>query len=372
MSTKPRPAPLAGRLGRGPDSPYTAAWVWWAPYAVIVLDVVCEILLPRSWASGFVLVAVPVLAAITRPARLVAALTLVAVGLQLLFAWRFDHLSEVHHVGIYVATGIVGVISVELSVQRERDARQLVQARSVGEAVQLMLLRPIPAALGPVRAAGYYQAADTRAQVGGDLYDLCATPYGVRVLVGDVRGKGLAAIQHVGTVLGSFRDAAHEIPDLAELTDRMERRLAREAADAGDAELFVTALFLEFPPDAPEVRIADRGHPSPVLVRYGGAAKLPTRPGVPLGLGALGGAPTEVTRHPLAPGEVLVAHTDGVSEARGTDGEFYPLADRLAAHFGGCDVLDPGAVAGFVREDLAEYAVGTPDDVAVIALARAD
>jgi serine phosphatase RsbU (regulator of sigma subunit) len=345
--------------------------VWWAPYAVILLDFGFEILLPRKFAAGFLLIAVPVLAAFTRPARTVAALTVAVIGLELVFAARFDHVGEVHHIGLYIATVVIGAISVELSRQRERDARRLVEAHSVAEALQLMLLRPIPAMLGPVRAAGYYQAADASALVGGDLYDLTETRYGIRVVVGDVRGKGLATVQHVGTVLSSFRDAAYDIEDLATLADHMERRLVREAIALGDAELFVTAAFLEFPLDKPEVRIVDRGHPSPILVRYGKAAKLITLPGVPLGLGGLADAAIAVTRHPLEPGEVLVVHTDGLSEARDAEGVFYPTTDRLSHRFGGRDTVDPTEVAAFLREDLHEYAVGAADDVAIVALSRA-
>ncbi|MEU8139239.1 PP2C family protein-serine/threonine phosphatase [Streptodolium elevatio] len=380
MSTKPTPdPPVAGRLGT-PATPPTARWVWWAPFAVILVDVAFELALPTKFASGFLLIAVPVLAAFTRPARTVAGLVVLALALEVLFAWRYDHFDELHHVGLYIATAIIGAISVELARQRRRDARSLVQAHSVAEALQLMLLRPVPPRLGPVRAAGYYEAADRRALVGGDLYDLVETPFGVRVVIGDVRGKGLPAIQHVGTVLGSFRDAAHGIADLAELADHMERRLVRDtaagphaAADfAPDTELFVTALLLELPPDSREVRVVDRGHPAPILLSRGRVTRLATRPGVPLGLGALADAATGATTHPLEPGDVLVLHTDGVSEARGPQGAFYPIEERLSVRFGGRDRVDPGVLAAFVRDDLADYAEGTCDDVAVIALTRAD
>ncbi|NUU25863.1 MAG: serine/threonine-protein phosphatase, partial [Streptomycetaceae bacterium] len=214
MNDEPRSAPpVAGRLDR-PVYPVTARWVRWAPFALIAVDLVLEFTLSRHFASGFLLVGVPVVAAFTHRARTVAALMVVSIGLEFLFAWWFDNATELHHVGLYLATLLIGLVSIGLARQRQRDARNLVQARSVAEALQLMLLRPIPAALGPVRAAGYYQAADRRALVGGDLYDIGETPFGVRVLIGDVRGKGLAAIGHVGTVLGSFRDGAYDVPDL--------------------------------------------------------------------------------------------------------------------------------------------------------------
>lgn len=374
VNAEPTPEPIperrvAGWLGTA-TNPVTAGWIWWAPFVLIAVDVVGEIMVPRRFAAGFLLIGVPVLAALTRGARTVALLIVVALGLELLFAWRFDHLGEVHHIGLYISTVVLGLVSIELSRQRQRDARNVVQARSVSEALQMMLLKPVPTSLGPVHAAGFYAAGDPRALIGGDLYDLVRTRYGIRVVIGDVRGKGLGAIRHVGTVLSSFRDAAFDIPDLADLAHHMERRLVREAHEIGDTELFVTALFLEFPADRAEVRIVDRGHPAPILVRYGKAEKLPVHAGVPLGLGPLAATRTEATTRPLAPGEVLVLHTDGLSEARDGDGVFYPTEERLTAHFGARTTVDPAAVAAFLREDLAKYAVGAEDDVAVIALAR--
>lgn len=373
VNTEPTPERrVAGRLDTAPSpSSITARWIWWAPFVLVAVDALGEIMIPRRLAAGFLLIGVPVFAALTRGARTVALFIVVALGLELLFAWRFDHLGEVHHIGLYVSTVVLGAVSIELSRQRQRDAHNVVQARSVSEALQMMLLKPVPATLGPVRAAGFYAAGDPRTLVGGDLYDLVETRFGVRVVIGDVRGKGLGAIRHVGTVLSSFRDAAFDIPDLADLADRMERRLVREAHEVGDTELFVTALFLEFPADRPEVRIAGRGHPAPILVRHGKAEKIAVHPGIPLGLGALAAARTEATTQPLAPGDVLVLHTDGVSEARDGHGVFYPTEERLTTRFGGRRAVDPAAVVAFLREDLAAHAVGAEDDVAVVALARA-
>ncbi|MET7619127.1 SpoIIE family protein phosphatase [Streptomyces sp. NPDC005408] len=109
------------------------------------------------------------------------------------------------------------------------------------------------------------------------------------------------------------------------LAERLELSIARNSpvGDDGDPELFVTALVLEFPLSGGEVRIVDRGHPAPIVVGPEGARRLVTAPALPLGLAALSpGGRAEATVHPLGPGEVLVVHTDGVSEARDTHGVF--------------------------------------------------
>ncbi|MCX5316072.1 hypothetical protein [Streptomyces sp. NBC_00154] len=58
-----------------------------------------------------------------------------------------------------------------------------------------------------MRAASLWLAAETGAQVGGDLYEAVQTRYGVRMIVGDVRGKRLNAMRAVAVVLGAFREA---------------------------------------------------------------------------------------------------------------------------------------------------------------------
>ncbi|WP_371494085.1 serine/threonine-protein phosphatase [Kitasatospora sp. NBC_00374] len=348
-------------------------WVWWLPPLLVLLDIAVELALDSREPVSFLLVGVPPLAAATRTPRRTAVITVGCVLLQMWMASRRPgHFGEQHHVALYLATVLIGVASVSLARQRTRAQEHLVQARSVAEAVQLTLLRPVPERIGPVRAAGFYEAGEGGALVGGDLYDLAETPFGVRVIVGDVRGKGLDAVQTVSAVLGSFRVSAHEWEDLGRLAERLELSIARNSGRAaGDAELFVTALLLEFPTGRREVRIVDRGHPAPVLVGPGGAEWLRTSPALPLGLGELcPGAGSEVTVHPVGPEEVVVVYTDGVSEARDGGGVFYPLLERLAGRFGGRHAPQPEAVASFVRADADRWSVGADgDDRALLALA---
>ncbi|MEY9996920.1 serine phosphatase RsbU (regulator of sigma subunit) [Streptomyces sp. V4I8] len=201
---------------------------------------------------------------------------------------------------------------------------------------------------------------------------MCETPFGVRAIIGDVRGKGLDAVQTVAAVLGSFRVSAHEWRSLSSLAERLELSIARNSpvGDDSDPELFVTALVLEFPPDGGEVRIVDRGHPSPRVVGPQGARRLVTAPGLPLGLGGLApGGGVDTTVHPLRPSEVLVLHTDGVSEARNADGVFYPVQERLGERFSGERVLRPETVVSFVRTDAERWSARSDDDDrAVLAL----
>jgi serine phosphatase RsbU (regulator of sigma subunit) len=86
-----------------------------------------------------------------------------------------------------------------------------------------------------------------------------------------------------------------------------------------------------------------------------------------MGLPGLPG-PTVVTEL-LLPGDMLLAYTDGVTEARDATGVFYPLVDRLVARLKDGMAATPRAVVNGVWEDLAAYAGAVGDDVAMLALA---
>ncbi|MFJ4468048.1 PP2C family protein-serine/threonine phosphatase [Streptomyces sp. NPDC089424] len=354
------------RAALRPPSP-RRGWVWWLPLIAVVLDVGAEFLVHGREPVSFILIAVPPLAAATRGPRGTALSTLVCLGLEMWMAWRRPgHFDEQHHIAVYVATLLIGVASVALSWQRERTRQHLIRAHSVAEAMQRTLLRPVPRRLGHLRAAGFYEAGEGGTIVGGDLYDVCETPFGVRAVIGDVRGKGLSAVQTVAAVLGSFRVSAHEWQSLSSLAERLELSIARNSpagdGDDGDPELFVTALLLEFPPEGGEVRVVDRGHPAPLVLGPRGARRLNTAPALPLGLGGLTRQGVDTTVHALGPADVLVVYTDGVSEARDADGAFYPVLERLDRRFRGERPPPPETVVSFLRTDSQHWSARSDDD----------
>ena len=98
--------------------------------------------------------------------------------------------------------------------------------------------------------AARYEAAQADAFIGGDLYAVQDTPHGVRLVVGDVRGKGMGAVEAVAVVIGAFREAAEQEATLEAVAQRLERALAREGTrrDGLDAfEGFTTAVLAEIP-----------------------------------------------------------------------------------------------------------------------------
>ncbi|WP_307784053.1 PP2C family protein-serine/threonine phosphatase [Streptomyces spinoverrucosus] len=241
---------------------------------------------------------------------------------------------------------VVSVASITMSnAVRTRRESEFKQVRRIAVAAQEVILRPVPARLGPVRAASMYLAAEAGARIGGDLYDAVPTRYGVRMIVGDVRGKGLPAVRAAAVVLGAFREAVHYEDDLVQVMNHCAAALRREGAvadsagpgqEGGDrkdgaedlAESFVTALLVEVP-DTHLVHVVNRGHLPPLRLHRGRAQELvPACPLPPLGLeDFITLPPAEPESYAFEPGDRLLLHTDGVNEARDADNRFFPLTE---------------------------------------------
>ncbi|MEV7542550.1 PP2C family protein-serine/threonine phosphatase [Streptomyces sp. NPDC089915] len=172
---------------------------------------------------------------------------------------------------------------------RRRLIAELRRSREIARATQRVLLRPLPGRIDGLALCAAQLSASRGAAVGGDLYEAVPTAYGVRMVIGDVRGHGLPALGAAAAVLGSFREAAYDEPSLGGVLLRMERSLRRhlraEPAASGGEE-FVTVLLLQIAPDN-TVLALNCGHPWPYLLRRAavrepcGAFPPPTLPPFP-------------------------------------------------------------------------------------------
>jgi hypothetical protein len=268
--------------------------------------------------------------------------------------------------GQLFAYALVTLFSVYIAWRRETGAKAFTAITSVAEAAQHALMRPPAPRVGIVRLAVRYVSAADAAQIGGDLYAVLDTPHGVRALIGDVRGKGLGAVQTSAVVLGAFREAAYDEGGLDWVAQRVDTSVRRHVT-GGD---FITALFAQF--DRPDsVELLHYGHVAPLLVSRDGTVETlnPEEPWVPLGLADLVKGGPKPWRVHLRPGDVLVLCTDGVIEARSPlDNTFYPLLDRVGPLVAG-SAHDLDAAVERVYRDLLRHAGGSlSDDVVVLLL----
>jgi serine phosphatase RsbU (regulator of sigma subunit) len=279
---------------------------------------------------------------------------------------------------------LISAASVAAAAARQRRDRELAQARWVAAITQRALLRPLPRRLGALNLSTLYMAADKEATIGGDIYAAAVVGKQSRVMIGDVQGKGLAAVETAGYLLSAFRRSARKQVCLRDLPEYLDRSLREDLTDTIDEntvdspesaaarrrimEGFVTAVMVDFAEEDDLLQVVNRGHPPPLLIHDGTVRALePKVPALPLGLGDLDGEVQQADAYELRVGDTLLLYTDGVVEARDRAGVFYPLADRLA-RWTSCD---PGDLLGLIRDDLIRHAgARLADDVAMVVIHR--
>ena len=354
------------------------------PVLLMVAVALCDLLTPNWLHTSPVMAGVPVLAAALLPLWATAALAGTALVLTVLLQTAAGQYGSPDSNVILCSLVVVGLTSVGSCALRQRRERQLHQVRSVAETAQRALMHPLPHRLRSLALSGVYLPAESEARIGGDFYEAVRTPYGTRILIGDVRGKGLPAVGASATLLGAFRELADREACLTSVARQLDERARRHIAaldgapsdgepDGGTAgalftERFATALLVEFPPGEAVARIVHCGHPEPLVVRAGRVeAHLPDQPGAPLGLGDLLGTPPAAQTVPFAPGDRLVLYTDGFIEARDRRGRFYDLTAHTRAHAGR---PLPAMVSALRRSLLRHVGGDLDDDAALLALER--
>jgi hypothetical protein len=287
--------------------------------ALVLLAAVSTLELTDGRSANYVglLAAVPFLAAVFAYWQTVLGVGILATIVGTIFASADVHVGVagmVNVVGIMLSTGIAATVA----TIRQRQADRIIELQRLAAVAQQAVLRPIGPQVGSLAVAGRYISASAAADIGGDLYEALDTPYGVRIIIGDVRGKGLDAVRLASIVLGSYRHVAYERADLRAIVADLDRAVARSVGD----EDFVTAALVE--ERGGTLTIVNCGHPAPLLLRRGQVITLePPAPAPPLGFMPV--ARPRVER--LEPGDRLLLFTDGLGEAR-REGEFFPTADR--------------------------------------------
>ncbi|MFI5758227.1 PP2C family protein-serine/threonine phosphatase [Streptomyces sp. NPDC051569] len=351
------------------------------PVGVVALAVLMDLVTPTEVTFAPLLLVAPVVAAPLLPPALIALVGLTAMTFHAFltyldgtFGWQSGLASQL---------SIAAVTALAIGINRAfqlRDTKTL-RAREVAAVAQGAVLPTPPSSLGSLRIAARYVPAEDEALIGGDLYVVQDTPHGTRLMVGDVRGKGLGAVAAVSVDIGAFRYAADEAPDLHHLVHSLELALLREGerrANVDEQEGFTTALIVEFPPDQDIVRVVNRGHPPPLLLGARGTVTPlePSEEAPPLGMTTLGTWASPVDTFPFPPGSTLLCYTDGITEARDATGSFYDPVDRLprlVQHraLGKARPLTPEQILDALIHDVARHSGGIPqDDQALLALHR--
>ncbi|MBB5938951.1 SpoIIE family protein phosphatase [Streptomyces zagrosensis] len=253
------------------------------------------------------------------------------------------------------------------AADRERDRLQ-----ALTTTLQKTLLPPTLANVPGLDVCAHYHVASVD-EVGGDFYDLFPLAAGTwGMFLGDVCGKGVAAAAVTSLARYTLRAAAVYHPDPVAVLGNLNTVLNHEYNGADPR--FCTVVFGLLTPDRVhggfQITLASGGHPPALLMRADGTADILPTPGGQL-IGVLPDAHISTTTVHLAPGDTLLLHTDGLTEAHTNaaigGGERY--GDDAFLDFG--RALAPTTATGTisaVRGLLDTFGTGVDDDTAVLAI----
>ena len=258
----------------------------------------------------------------------------------------------------------IGFVLVNLLVLLEvADRLSLKNDLEVAREIQLAMLPQRTHAIRDLEAAGRTRPANT---VGGDCYDILRLPDGrLLLMLGDVSGKGSPAALLMALAIAMLRTLAPEDLPLVGLVERLNRLVYEQTPGSRFITMFIAAID----PTTWTLTYINAGQTPPLLRRQTGSIESLTTGGIALGM--FDRATYVAAELTLQPGDLLVAYSDGVTEAEDPDGTPFDEAGlrRLIEtyHDAALDDLGETIVAAVVAH---ADRVRLADDLTVLAARR--
>jgi len=239
--------------------------------------------------------------------------------------------------------------------------KELLEEAEVGRIVQEGLLPDIPKRVADLEVAYVYLSAGERAKVGGDFVDFLTLDSGkVAFIIGDLSGHGLEAATDAAMIRFLFRGFMHENPDLTGSLARLNHVLKLEL----ETGQFATALAGIYDGSG-RLKLVSAGHPSPVLCHD--SCRLLEPGGIALAVDEE--STYQLSEFSLEKGDLFVAYTDGLIEARSDKGFFGE--ERVVSVISEVRDAPARAVTEHLRDEALRFAGGKlTDDVAILAIRR--
>jgi phosphoserine phosphatase RsbU/P len=259
----------------------------------------------------------------------------------------------------------VAAIRIEHARLNEIEEAERLMAKEMEQAalIQAGLLPGVAPAVAGLDLAGRTVACRT---VGGDYYDYLKFSDGrVGLLVGDVAGKGMPASLLMSSLQARVHVVFDEGEDLASKMTSLNKATCRTCPD----NRFITFFLTVADPSTGELVFSNAGHNPPLLVRASGGFE--TLSGGGMILGILPMATYQENRATMAPGDVLVLFSDGVTEASDPRGEEFG-EERLATLVASLRESPAAEIVEAVHRTVAAFTEGAPagDDITVVVARR--
>ncbi|HWE67791.1 MAG TPA: SpoIIE family protein phosphatase [Acidimicrobiales bacterium] len=257
---------------------------------------------------------------------------------------------------VSLATEVASRTGVALS-----NATRFQREHVVAEVLQRAVLPDSLPTVAGLHFDAEYRAGAAGTYVGGDWYDVFAlSDEQIVFSVGDVMGKGAPAAALMGQVRSAIRAYAVVGQSPSEVLSSLDRLF-----DALVEDRVVTVVVGHVNPHTGSVRLANAGHPPPLIVGADGTTSFTTAPTSLLIAAGLGAPERPSQEFDLSPGDALVMYSDGLVERRGeliTVGMDRLVQEATAVARAGWPQQPAASLAALVSDD------ESADDVVVLAL----
>jgi phosphoserine phosphatase RsbU/P len=268
-----------------------------------------------------------------------------------------DH---VQTLSILAANLAVSLENARLYEQVARDEARLERDLQAAKRIQGALLRHVPTEdFGLDIAARYLSARE----VCGDLYEfLRYGPQQIGIALGDVSGKGTAAALYGAVAIGIMRSLAPQKLQPAEMLRQMNQIVCERSIEGH----FMTACFATWQKGRQKLRVANAGQSQPLLYKDNRCDKIALT-GFPLGI--FEDVSYEEWGVTLVSGDILVFHSDGITETANGEGQFFGT-ERLRKVIEQQHELTAAELADVILRDVDWFAQSAPlsDDRTLVVL----
>jgi len=204
--------------------------------------------------------------------------------------------------------------------------------------------------------------------IGGDYYDFLSLSGGRwGIAIGDVSGKGIGAALLMASLQASLRaQALHPHSDLTALIGDVNRLVYESSPTAFFASLF----YAEYEPATRMLQYVNAGHNPPIILRpQMESCELFHLRAQAVPIGMFADTQFSATKFQLAKDDILVAYTDGITEAANASGELWGL-ERLERLLRSCNRMAPNEIVERILAEVSEFANGEPqhDDVTLVVM----
>jgi phosphoserine phosphatase RsbU/P len=205
-------------------------------------------------------------------------------------------------------------------------------------------------------------------EIGGDYYDFLSLPGGRwGIAIGDVSGKGIGAALIMASLQASLRaQALHPHLDLSALVGDVNRLVF----ESSPTDFFASLFYAEYEPARRVLKYVNAGHNYPIVVRRrDGSCKMLHLRSASLPVGIAADSEFASRTFQLEIGDVLVAYTDGITEAQDRHGELWGQR-RLEGVLRSCGRKRPGQIIQAILDEVSTFAKGQPqrDDMTLVVM----